>query len=148
MKGFAPLRHFVGTDQQTPESERVAVAKDTRRCIDLGRSFRPHAGHVVVEDIDASVVRVPFARDPCGSRAERAILDVLEQTKAAGRTLVVVHHDLATAEEYFDSLVLLKQRLYAFGPPETVLHRELLSDVYEGTLRVFADLSEKEDSKR
>jgi ABC-type hemin transport system ATPase subunit len=53
---------------------------------------------------------------------------------------VVVHHDLTTADEYFDSLILLKQRLYAHGTPEQVLHPELLSEVYEGKLRVFAHL--------
>ena len=55
---------------------------------------------------------------------------------------MVVHHDLATAAEYFDSLILLKQRLYAFGPPEAVLHRQLLSEVYEGNLRIFADIDQ------
>jgi len=52
----------------------------------------------------------------------------------------VVHHDLATAAEYFDSLILLKQRLYAYGPPDAVLHPELLSQVYEGKLRIFREL--------
>ena len=71
---------------------------------------------------------------------ERAILDVLDRTKASGRTLMVVHHDLGTAAEYFDSLILLKQRLFAYGPPESVLDQELLSEVYEGKLRIFTDL--------
>ena len=51
-----------------------------------------------------------------------------------------VVYDLATAAEYFDLIILLKQRLYAFGPPEAVLHPELLSEVYEGKLKAFADL--------
>ena len=55
--------------------------------------------------------------------------------------MVVVHHDLETAAEYFDALILLKQRLYAFGAPEQVLNAELLSEVYEGKLRVFAALA-------
>ena len=84
----------------------------------------------------------PFAG--VDAATERAILDVLEQTREAGRTLVVVHHDLATAAEYFDSLVLLKQRCFAHGPPESVLHPELLSEVYEGSLRVFSHLTPAE----
>jgi manganese/iron transport system ATP-binding protein/manganese/zinc/iron transport system ATP- binding protein len=51
-----------------------------------------------------------------------------------------VHHDLATAGEYFDRLILIKQRLYAYGPPAAVLQENLLSQVYEGRLRVFSDL--------
>ena len=71
---------------------------------------------------------------------ERAILDVLDATKNSGRTLVVVHHDLATAAEYFDLLILLKQRLYALGPPELVLQPKLLSEVYEGRLKAIETL--------
>ena len=82
----------------------------------------------------------PFAG--VDAATERAILDVLQRTKQAGRTLLVVHHDLATAAEYFDQLVLLKQRLFAYGPPAKVLNPELLSAVYEGHLRVFAELAD------
>ena len=71
---------------------------------------------------------------------ERAILDVLRGARMAGRTLMVVHHDLASAAEYFDTLILLKRRLHAIGPPEAVLQPELLSEVYEGRLRVFSQM--------
>ena len=60
---------------------------------------------------------------------------------------MVVHHDLATAAEYFDALILLKQRLFAYGPPQVVMHPELLSEVYEGSLRVFANLAEQRQAK-
>ena len=32
-----------------------------------------------------------------------------------GKTLIVVHHDLASAREYFDHLLLLNMRKVAFG---------------------------------
>ncbi len=82
----------------------------------------------------------PFAG--VDAATERAILDVLEGAKREGRTLVVVHHDLTTAAEYFDKLILLKQRLIAFGTPEMVLREDLLSSVYEGKLRIFSKLAE------
>ena len=75
---------------------------------------------------------------------ERAILDVLERAKRSGKTLVVVHHDLATAAEYFDKLLLIKQRLYAYGDPAAVLREDLLSQVYEGRLRIFKEVIKKE----
>ena len=92
----------------------------------------------MAQGADVLLLDEPFAG--VDAATERAILEVLEDTKASGRTLVVVHHDLATAGEYFDTLILLKQRLFAYGPPADVLHPELLSEVYEGKLRVFADL--------
>lgn len=80
----------------------------------------------------------PFAG--VDAATENAILDVLAEAKNAGITLVVVHHDLATASEYFDKLLLVKQRLYAAGPPSLIFRPELLSEVYEGRLKVFTDL--------
>ena len=104
-----------------------------------GQQQRVFMARAMAQGADILLLDEPFAG--VDAATEHAILDVLEQTKQAGKTLLVVHHDLTTAAEYFDSLILLKQRLYAFGSPEAVLHRQLLSEVYEGSLRIFADLS-------
>lgn len=106
-----------------------------------GQQQRVFMARAMVQGADILLLDEPFSG--VDAATERAILDVLEQTKAAGKTLMVVHHDLATAAEYFDTLILLKQRLYAFGPPHAVLDQELLSQVYEGKLRVFADLQKE-----
>ncbi len=86
----------------------------------------------------------PFAG--VDAATERAILDVLEQAKKAGKTLVVVHHDLSTAAEYFDKLILIKQRMYAYGTPQLVLQEDLLSKVYEGRLKIFGNVLKSEES--
>jgi manganese/iron transport system ATP-binding protein/manganese/zinc/iron transport system ATP- binding protein len=103
-----------------------------------GQQQRVFMARAMAQGADILLLDEPFAG--VDAATERAILDVLDRTKRSGRTLVVVHHDLTTAAEYFDSLVLLKQRLFAHGTPEQVLQRELLSEVYEGKLRVFANL--------
>ena len=103
-----------------------------------GQQQRVFMARAMAQGAEILLLDEPFAG--VDAATERAILDVLRQTKAAGRTLMVVHHDLASAAEYFDNLVLLKQRLYAFGPPSAVLHQQLLSQVYEGRIRAFADL--------
>ncbi len=103
-----------------------------------GQQQRVFMARAMAQGGEILLLDEPFAG--VDAATERAILDVLEQTREAGRTLVVVHHDLATAAEYFDSLVLLKQRCFAHGPPESVLHPELLSEVYEGSLRIFSQL--------
>ena len=108
-----------------------------------GQQQRVFMARALAQGSEILLLDEPFAG--VDAATERAILDVLERAKAAGRTLVVVHHDLATAAEYFDRLVLLKQRLYAYGPPEAVLREDLLSEVYEGRLRVFSELSKREN---
>ena len=103
-----------------------------------GQQQRVFMARAMAQGADILLLDEPLAG--VDAATERAILDGLEQTKATGRTLVVVHHDLGTAAEYFDLIILLKQRLFAFGPPKKVLHPELLSEVYEGSLRAFSPL--------
>jgi manganese/iron transport system ATP-binding protein/manganese/zinc/iron transport system ATP- binding protein len=103
-----------------------------------GQQQRVFLARALAQGSDVLLLDEPFAG--VDAATERAILDVLEKAKDSGRTLVVVHHDLATAAEYFDRLILLKQRMYAYGPPEVVLQEDLLSEVYEGKLRVFSDI--------
>jgi manganese/iron transport system ATP-binding protein/manganese/zinc/iron transport system ATP- binding protein len=104
-----------------------------------GQQQRVFLARALAQGADILLLDEPFAG--VDAATERAILEVLDRAKLAGKTLVVVHHDLTTAAEYFDKLILLKQRLYAYGPPRAVLQEELLSQVYEGRLRVFADLA-------
>jgi manganese/iron transport system ATP-binding protein/manganese/zinc/iron transport system ATP- binding protein len=106
-----------------------------------GQQQRVFMARALAQGADILLLDEPFAG--VDAATERAILDVLDRAKATGRTLVVVHHDLATAAEYFDRLILLKQRLYAYGLPQAVLNPELLSEVYEGTLRAFSGLAQR-----
>ena len=73
---------------------------------------------------------------------ESAIMKLLQDLRAAGKTVLVVHHDLQTAREYFDMLILLNMRLVAFGPTEQVFTPELLQKTYGGRLTVLADVAE------
>jgi manganese/iron transport system ATP-binding protein/manganese/zinc/iron transport system ATP- binding protein len=103
-----------------------------------GQQQRVFMARALTQGADILLLDEPFAG--VDAATERAILDVLERAKRAGRTLVVVHHDLTTAAEYFDRLILIKQRLFAYGTPEAVLREDLLSEVYEGKLRVFSQV--------
>lgn len=103
-----------------------------------GQQQRVFMARAMAQGADILLLDEPFAG--VDAATEHAILDVLQRFKQAGHTLLVVHHDLGTAAEYFDSVLLLKQRLFAYGPPERVLHPQLLAAVYEGKIRAFADL--------
>ena len=111
-----------------------------------GQQQRVFMARAMAQGAQVLLLDEPFAG--VDAATETAILEVLRETRETGRTLVVVHHDLATAAEYFDRLLLLKQRAYAFGTPEQVLRADLLTEVYEGRLRVFAQIVDgSSDSK-
>jgi manganese/zinc/iron transport system ATP- binding protein len=83
----------------------------------------------------------PFAG--VDSVTERAIIDLLKQLRNQGKTILVVHHDLSTASQYFDYLALLNFRLIAYGPSNTVFNHELLQKTYGGKLTVLSEVGEK-----
>ena len=107
-----------------------------------GQQQRVFVARALAQEAEILLLDEPFAG--VDAATEAAILDVLQETREQGRTLCVVHHDLSTAAEYFDLLVLLKQRLYGFGPPHEILRPQLLADVYEGNMKVFAELAHRE----
>ena len=103
-----------------------------------GQQQRVFMARALAQRCEVLLLDEPFAG--VDAATERALLEVLRAARKAGQTLVVVHHDLTTAGEFFDRLILIKQRLIAYGSPEEVLREDLLSEVYEGKLRVFAKM--------
>lgn len=69
-----------------------------------------------------------------------AIMEVLRQETAAGRTVVAVHHDLAGVRAQFSHAVLLNRSLVAAGPIEAVFRPEIIGHAYEANLQLFQDI--------
>jgi manganese/zinc/iron transport system ATP- binding protein len=65
---------------------------------------------------------------------------VLAGLKAAGSLVVVVHHDLRTAAEWFDRVALVDRRLVATGPAATVLTPANVQRTYAGQAEVLEEI--------
>jgi manganese/zinc/iron transport system ATP- binding protein len=61
---------------------------------------------------------------------ERAVVELLRELRAQGRTVLVVHHDLATVPDYFDWVMLLNVRKIASGPTGEVFTSENIAAAY------------------
>lgn len=72
---------------------------------------------------------------------ERAIVAVLDRLAEDGKTVVVVHHDLQTVPEYFDSVLLLNVRAIDSGPVSEVFTEDNLRLTFGGRVGVLAQLS-------
>ena len=64
-----------------------------------GQQQRVFMARALAQGSDILLLDEPFAG--VDAATERAILEVLERAKQSGKTLVVVHHDLSTAAEYW-----------------------------------------------
>jgi manganese/zinc/iron transport system ATP- binding protein len=95
-----------------------------------GQQQRVFLARALVQDAQLYLMDEPF--QGVDARTERAIVDVLRQLRADGRTVVVVHHDLETVPEYFDSVLLLNVRRIAAGPVAEVFTEENLRATYGG----------------
>jgi manganese/zinc/iron transport system ATP- binding protein len=82
----------------------------------------------------------PFAA--VDAATERAIVEILREMKQAGKTALVIHHDLQTVPAYFDYVVLLNMRVVAHGPVEQVFTPQNLQQTYGGRLTLLDEVSE------
>lgn len=67
-------------------------------------------------------------------------LDLVRQLTDAGKTTVVVLHDIAQAARYGDRLVVMRDgRIYAAGRPDEVVTRAMIGEVYGLDCDVYPD---------
>jgi manganese/zinc/iron transport system ATP- binding protein len=95
-----------------------------------GQQQRVFLARALVQDARLYLMDEPF--QGVDAKTERAIVTVLQQLRAEGKTVVVVHHDLETVSEYFDQVLLLNVRRIASGPVDEVFTEENLRLTYGG----------------
>lgn len=103
-----------------------------------GQQQRVFIARSLAQDADIYFMDEPFSGVDIST--EKAIVALLKEMTAAGQTVVVVHHDIYSASEYFDWIILLNMHLIASGPTERVLTDELLQKTYGGKLSLLADV--------
>nr|WGD75346.1 manganese ABC transporter ATP-binding protein MntB [Bacillus subtilis] len=102
-----------------------------------GQRRRVFLARALCQNADIYFMDEPFAG--VDAATERAIMTLLAELKEKGKTVLVVHHDLQTAEDYFDWILLLHLRKIAFGPAENVFTIENLQKTYGGRLTFLKD---------
>ena len=95
-----------------------------------GQQQRVFLARALVQDAQIYFMDEPF--QGVDATTERAIVILLQDLRAAGKTVIVVHHDLQTVSEYFDWVTLLNVRRIASGPVQQVFTEENLRLTYGG----------------
>ena len=122
-------------DQALAALEQVGMADYAQRQISRlsgGQQQRVFLARALVQDAQVYFMDEPF--QGVDAITERAIVELLKQLRAAGKTVVVVHHDLQTVPEYFDWVTLLNVRRIAGGPVHEVFTEENLRRTYGGRM--------------
>lgn len=105
-----------------------------------GQQQRIFLARALAQQADLYLMDEPFAG--VDAATEAAIVEVLRELRAAGRTVIAVHHDLQTVPRYFDHVVMLNMRLVAAGPVEAVFTHENLQQTYGGRLTLLDQAAE------
>jgi manganese/zinc/iron transport system ATP- binding protein len=119
--------------------DKVGMARFAERQISQlsgGQQQRVFLARALVQEADVYLMDEPFAG--VDATTEEAILTLLRELQAAGRSVIVVHHDLGTVREYFDNLVLLNVRLVAAGPMDATFTQGNLEAAYGGRIGFLA----------
>jgi manganese/zinc/iron transport system ATP- binding protein len=97
-----------------------------------GQQQRVFLARALAQDATIYFMDEPFVG--VDAATEKAIISLLNELKAQGKTVLVVHHDLQTVKEYFDWVLLLNMRKIAIGPTEETFTLENLQKTYGGHL--------------
>lgn len=130
--------------QQALEAlEKVGISHLAQRQISQlsgGQQQRVFLARALVQEAEIYFMDEPFAA--VDAATEQAIIELLQELNTKGKTVLCVHHDLATVSRYFDYLVLLNMRVVASGPTSETFTRENLQKTYGGKLNLLDDVAQ------
>jgi manganese/zinc/iron transport system ATP- binding protein len=103
-----------------------------------GQQQRVFLARALAQNADIYFMDEPFVG--VDAATEAAIINLLKKMRDQGKTVIVVHHDLQSAKNYFDWIILINMRLVASGPTEKVFTEEMLQETYGGKLTLLTQI--------
>lgn len=103
-----------------------------------GQQQRAFIARALAQEADIYLLDEPFVG--VDMTTEERIFTTLRGLVQAGKTVLVVHHDLSTIEGHFDNIIMINQRLVASGTVETTFTKENLGATFGGQLNVMHKL--------
>jgi len=93
-----------------------------------GQQQRVFMARALAQQADFFLLDEPFVGIDVAS--ENTIVTILKELRDSGKTVLVVHHDLSKANDYFDELILLNKKLVDVGKVEKVFRSDVLAQAY------------------
>ncbi|MFI4861824.1 MAG: metal ABC transporter ATP-binding protein [Phycisphaerales bacterium JB063] len=122
--------------------EQVGMSAFTKRHIRQlsgGQQRRVFLARALCQEAELLLLDEPFAGVDAAS--EQAIFALIDDIRALGKTVVVVNHDLSILER-FDRVLMLNQRVIAYGKPGEMVNDDNLRATYGGRLSLLDQADE------
>lgn len=122
--------------------EHVGIADLAHRQISQlsgGQQQRTFLARALVQDAQIYFMDEPFAA--VDAITEKAIVALLQELRSRQKTVIVVHHDLQTVEEYFDWVTLLNVEVTASGATKEVFTEDNLRRTYGGRINALTRIA-------
>ncbi len=100
-----------------------------------GQQQRVFLARALAQEADILLLDEPFVG--VDITTEERIIQILKRLAGEGKTVLVVHHDLSTVRAYFDKVVLLNQRLIAYGDTDTAFTEDNVAATYRSQLTIL-----------
>lgn len=97
-----------------------------------GQQQRVFLARALAQDAQIYFMDEPFAG--VDAATEKAIMKLMHEWQEEGKTVLVVHHDLQTVEDYFDHVLLLNKEPVCYGPTNEVFTMPNLEKTYGGSI--------------
>ncbi|RBP96701.1 iron/zinc/copper transport system ATP-binding protein [Cytobacillus firmus] len=113
--------------------QRVGMQEFSKRQIGElsgGQQQRVFLARALAQKADLFFLDEPFVGVDVSS--EETIVQILKELCRQGKTVIVVHHDLSKANDYFNQLILLNKELISYGTVEEVFKPEVIAKAYKG----------------
>lgn len=126
--------------------EKVKLTEFRNRQInDLsgGQKQRVFLARALAQETELYLLDEPF--QGVDAYSEKTIVNILQELVSGGKTIVVVHHDLQTIEEYFNNVVLINKNIIASGDVKDVFTEENIKETYSQRLNYFQQKELKKD---
>lgn len=93
---------------------------------------RVFVARAIVQQADVVILDEPFVG--IDMKSEEEIMHVLRDWRAAGKTIIVVHHDLNKVANYFDDLLIMNHGIVAHGPVSDVYNKVNIQQAFSADL--------------
>lgn len=110
-----------------------------------GQQQRAFLARALIQEADLYLMDEPFTGIDIASA--KAIVEILQALRDAGKTLLVVHHDLSSVNQIFDWAIWLNIRLVGCGSIESTFTPEMIQKTYGKETVLFDEAAKLSQEK-